>query len=105
MRQAPPTRTSASQTGLVNSFGPHQRARCSGSVHALNTSSRGASKTRVITTSRSIAVSLAGVLGVPLADILSLLFFHFHQIFVETIKAFFPEAAILLHPFGDVLER
>src|SRR5208282_3297591 len=47
----PPGRTSHSQTGLVNPFGPHHCARCFGSVHALKTSSRGASNSRVMTNS------------------------------------------------------
>src|ERR1700688_4368084 len=53
MRSAPPTRASISQTGLVKPFGPHHCASCLASVHALNTSARGASKTRVILISRS----------------------------------------------------
>src|SRR5271170_5128454 len=53
MRMAPPTRTSRSHTGFVNPFGPHHCATCLVSVHALNTSSRGASNTRVITRSHS----------------------------------------------------
>ena len=39
--------------GMVNPCGPHQIFRCSGSVHALKTRSRGAAKTRVLTISRS----------------------------------------------------
>ena len=42
---------------FVNPFGPHHCARCSGSVHALNTSSRGASMTRVVTISLSASGS------------------------------------------------
>src|SRR6266436_2463034 len=38
---------------FVKPIGPHHCATCLGSVHALNTSSRGASKTRVRTISRS----------------------------------------------------
>src|SRR6185437_9050577 len=52
--QEPPTRASASQTGFVNPFGPNHFARCLGSVHALNTSSRGASKIRVMVISLSL---------------------------------------------------
>src|SRR5258707_758610 len=42
---APPGRKSNSQTGLVNLWGPQQRARCFGSVHTLNTSYRGVKHT------------------------------------------------------------
>src|SRR2546422_11146654 len=42
-----------SQTGSVKPLGPNQRRRCSGLVNASKTSARGASKTRVRTTSRS----------------------------------------------------
>src|SRR3989442_12554009 len=38
---------------FVKPFGPHHCATCARSIHALNTSSRGASKTRVRTISRS----------------------------------------------------
>src|SRR5579871_3650853 len=77
IRQAPPTRTSASQTELVQPLGPHHLAKCAGSVQALNTSSRGASKTRVRTTSRSMALfAVRGSLAL-LADIFCLLLLHF----------------------------
>src|SRR6266446_216889 len=46
-RYAPPVRKSISQPGSVNPCGPHHCTICSCSVHALHTSSRGASKTRV----------------------------------------------------------
>src|SRR5262249_1894071 len=45
------------ERGVVKPRGPNQRATCSGSVHAFQTSSRGASKTRVIVNSRSTGVS------------------------------------------------
>jgi len=37
------------QTGVVKPFGPHQHAKFSGSVKALNARSHGASRTRVMT--------------------------------------------------------
>src|SRR5438270_6204014 len=59
------------QAGVVNPFGPHQRLKCAGSVHARKACSRGASKTRLMTTSCSVAaVPLA--LG-SCADMLNLL--------------------------------
>src|ERR1700694_2384982 len=55
-RNFPPTRKSILQTGVVKPFGPHQRIARSGSDQALNTSSSGASKTRVMTSACSSAV-------------------------------------------------
>src|ERR1700722_16772468 len=56
----PPGRKSSSQRGLSNPRGPHQRARCTGLVHASKTSARGALKTRVMTISLSVAFGFAG---------------------------------------------
>ena len=58
IRYRPPGRTSISQTGFVKPFGPHHCATCFGSVQASNTRSRGASKVRVSTKSRSVAAIL-----------------------------------------------
>src|SRR5258706_16002180 len=55
-RHAPPTFRSASQTTSDQPLGPNQRLSSSGLVNASKTSRRGASKTRVITTSRSVGV-------------------------------------------------
>src|SRR5260370_42150869 len=103
MRQAPPGLTSISQTGFVKPRGPHQCAMCLGSVHALNTSSRGASKTRVMTSSRCGALVTALFLSL-LAAMLLLLLFQLDQIVFQTIEALLPETAVVLHPAGDVLE-
>src|SRR5258708_3649712 len=48
-RNFPPTRKSILQTGEVKPFGPHHCITYFGSVHAFQTSSRGASKTLVTT--------------------------------------------------------
>src|ERR1700722_3274771 len=103
MRHAPPTRRSTSQTGFVKPFGPHQRARCAGSVHTLNTISGGASKTRSMTSSLSAA--LAAGLMLAFSAMFFLLAFQFVQIIVQTVEALLPEAAIASHPIGSVLER
>src|SRR5579859_8138982 len=100
MRIAPPGRRSISQIGAVNPLGPHQRASRSGCVHALNTSSRGASNVRVMTSSRFAAVD-----SVSLAAIHPLLDLHFTQIVVQAIEALVPEVAVPLHPVGDVPQR
>src|SRR2546426_6845041 len=52
-RQAPPGRTSILSTIVVYRRGPHQYGIDFGSAYAVNTRSRGASNTRVITISRS----------------------------------------------------
>src|SRR5215218_8604487 len=48
---APPTRKSISALGEVNPVGPHHRVTYEGSLQAFHTSSTGASKMRVTTTS------------------------------------------------------
>src|SRR5260370_34235208 len=73
-RYLPPTRRSILQAGAVKRSGPHQRLRCSQFVHAFHTSSRGASKTRVMTISRSW-VSVSGIFCALLAAIASFSFF------------------------------
>jgi len=56
IRHAPPGRKSTSQLATSCFLGPHQFDRCSHEVWASNTRSRGASKTRVMTISRSDGV-------------------------------------------------
>src|SRR5258706_11706527 len=53
IRQVPPALGSVSQEMTVDPWGPHQRIKCSGSVNASKTSSRGASKMRSMTSTRS----------------------------------------------------
>src|SRR5579862_9258361 len=104
MRQSPPTRTSSSQTGFVKPSGPHHRASCSGSVHASNTTSGGASKNRVMTISRSCDSAAPLVLLLPDMT-LRLPLLHLPQIIVQTVQAFFPEAPVVPHPVRDFLQR
>src|SRR5712691_3855673 len=100
-RQAPPERTSISHDSVVKPRGPHQRATWPGSVQALKTIGRGASKTRVMTSSRSAelvaAPLLSATLLLPDLDLL--------QEFVQAIEALLPELSVLLQPVGDILER
>src|SRR5215467_12846879 len=56
-RSFPPTRKSILQTGAVKPFGPHHCMMYFGSVHAFQTSSRGASKI-LVTTIRSISLTV-----------------------------------------------
>src|SRR2546427_6757881 len=97
---APPGRKSNSQTGLVNPWGPHHCATCFGSVHTLNRSSLGASKTRVGTSSCSFSF----VAVFPVAMLL-LLVLHVTQIVIQTVKALRPEPPVAFGPVGNVLER
>src|SRR5260370_24545652 len=99
MRIAPPGRKSNSQPGRVNLWGPPHNATCSGSVHTLNTSSRGVSNTRVSTNSCSSFAMM------PLVAMVFLLFLHVPQIVIQTVKAFRPEPLIMRQPIGDILER
>src|ERR1700728_3044656 len=61
-RSFPPTRKSILQTGAVKPFGPHHCMMYFGSVHAFQTSSRGASKTLVMTI-RSISLTVFSVIS------------------------------------------
>src|SRR6516165_5949896 len=99
--QAPPGRTSIPAEIAIKPRGPHQHARCSGSVHILKTSRRGASKTRVMTSSRPVA----GVADSAVAAILPLRALQVAEIVVEAIKAVIPKMPVLLEPLGSVLER
>src|SRR5437660_77335 len=98
-RMPPPGRASHSWTRFVKNFGPHHRARCCGSVHARNTSARGASNTRVRTTSRSDDVA-----GSLLAAILPFLLLEFLEVLVEAVEALLPEPLERLDPVVDRLE-
>src|SRR5712692_6833194 len=99
MRIAPPGRTSSSQTGFVNPCGPHHCATRFGSVQALNTSSRGTSKTLVSTNSCS---SFAMMFPVAM---LFLLFLYVAQIVIQMIEALRPEPLVVRQPIGYVLKR
>src|SRR5437899_9571950 len=92
----PPTRRSIStdSRGVSNPAGPNQLATWSGSVHALNTSARGASKTRVIVICCSAVVE----------SVIALSFLDFSQVFVEPIHAALPNLSVLLDPRRGLVE-
>src|SRR5579885_1222692 len=109
--QAPPGRRSISQMGIVQPSGPSSHCgTCCGSVHAAQTSRRGASNTRVITISRSDGV-LNRVRPISLfaaTIVLLLLLFLLLQRFevaVEPRVAGLPEAAVALGPLRHLPER
>src|ERR1700761_8708359 len=85
-RSFPPSRKSILQTGAVKPFGPHHCMMYFGSVHAFQTNSRGASKTRV-TTIRSVSLTAFCVIS-------DLLFFHLLHHFFQLVETLFPEPAI-----------
>src|SRR5580692_7274131 len=102
-RKVPPGRRSSFWMREVKPFGPHQCSRRSGSVSAFHTSSRGALKTRVTISARS--VDSAAVL--LLASILVLLLFRvtllqLAQIVLEPVERFLPETAIVFEPVRRV---
>src|SRR5580658_5246976 len=74
-RSFPPTRKSILQTGAVNPFGPHHCIMYFGSVHAFQTNSRGASKTRVIVI-RSVSLTVFSAIS-------RLLFLHLIYNYVQ----------------------
>src|SRR5579871_3837968 len=99
-RQAPPGRRSISQTGIVQPSGPSSHCgTCRGSVHAAQTSRRGASNTRVITISRSDGVlkRVRPISVFAATFVLLLLLFlllHLFEVAVEARVAGLPEAAV-----------
>src|SRR5579863_2372543 len=95
-RNFPPTRKSILQTGAVKPFGPHHCMMYFGSVHAFQTSSRGASKTRVITI-RSVSLTVLFVIS----DLL----FHLIHNHIQLVETLFPESAIAKRPIADCLNR
>src|SRR6202521_1520681 len=68
-----------------------------GAVHAFQTNSRGASKTRV-TTIRSISFTVFSVIS-------DLLFLHLIYNYFQFVEALFPESAIANRPVADRLDR
>src|ERR1700691_2913979 len=96
-RDFPPTRTSIRQTGAVKPFGPHHCITYFGSVHAFQTSSRGASKTLVITI-RSVSLTVLFVISDPRL-------FHLIYNYIQFVETLFPEPAIANRPVADCLNR
>src|SRR5437762_8504911 len=96
-RDFPPTRKSIWQTGAVKPFGPHHCITYFGSVHAFQTSARGASKTLVITIC-SISLTV-------LFSISDLLFLHLIYNRIQLVQALFPVSAIAKSPLAACLYR
>src|SRR5260370_22262715 len=106
IRKPPPGRMSALSVVVVKPRGaPCQCCRCSAFVHASKTSSRGASKRRVITSSCALEDSLILALLAAMFLLFPYFFLHFAQIIVQTIETPGPEPPIVLHPIGNVPQR
>src|ERR671919_954166 len=100
-RNSPPTRRSISteSRGVSNPSGPNHFATWSGSVHALNTSSRGASRTR------SIVISCSAVCaGVESFICWSFLYLHLFEVLLEPVHAALPHLPVRLDPRGGLSE-
>ncbi len=105
-RYLPPARTSASQDSRDTpvDFGAHHRLSSSGLVHASNTMRAGASKVRVMTSSRSdfrstvVRSFLAAGSPSLLATIDLLLPFQLRDNLVQRVEACVPELAVPLDP-------
>src|SRR6202522_4578376 len=85
-RDLPPTRKSIWQTGAVKPFGPHHCITYFGSVHAIQTNSRGASKT-LVTTIRSTSLTAFSL-------IVDLLFLHLIYNHIQLEQTLFPESFV-----------
>src|SRR5829696_8406225 len=87
-------------------LGPSHFTRISGSVYARNTTSRGASNSRLMNNSCLPGSAVISVLFAIL--FFSFLFFlrlNFFQILVEAVEALFPELAIVANPVRRLFER
>src|SRR3954453_910013 len=116
MRIAPPGRTSSSQTGVVKCLGPHHCAMCFGSVHASNTSSRGALMIRVRVSScwgvsrpvPSEGDANAGVfvlLWVGVISLLLLFLLKLAKVVLQAVEAPLPKVAVLICPTCNLSDR
>src|SRR5919197_1000044 len=99
-RQVPPGLTSIFSTIVVLFLNPHHCGIKFGSVCALNTSSRGASKMRVITTSRSERI-VNVELELFFAGMFTLLFLNFLQKLIEAVETFAPQLLEGVDPVSD----
>src|SRR5207247_10754420 len=100
MKIFPPGRASNSARGMPTPIGPHHFCRCSRCVNTSKTRSRGASKTRSLTSS---LVGTSTTLSLAAMSLLLLL--QFLQVVVKSIEPLLPVDAIALDPRIDLLER
>src|SRR4030065_2733632 len=98
----PPTLNSIFSMVVEKPFGPHQFTTCLGLVHASHTSSRGASKVRVMTISRSAGFVESFLV---FASIFLLLCLQGLKIAIQAVETLVPELAILLDKIGGMVSR
>src|SRR5207247_1946204 len=103
-RQVPPGRTSIFSTTVVYFLGPHQRGISFGFVHAFHTSSRGASKTCVLTSSRFDVLSGLPIVGM-FSFLLSFFLAGFLQVFGQSSETVLPQDAVARQPTERRAER
>src|SRR6266536_5774098 len=94
----PPTLGSILQDGVVNIAGPHHFENSAQSVHALQTSSLGALKTRVISSCLAELALFSAMLGLPLFGL------DCAQVFVQPVEPLLPDHPIPLDPMRDFFE-
>src|SRR5262245_61006117 len=114
-RHTPPGRMSNALVVVVNPSGPHHCDRCLGSVHAVHTSSRGASNSRMPTIARGslsrsmllLATTLPLLRFLPLLGFLGFgrLGLQLAQIILQAVEPLLPKPAVVLEPFIDRLQR
>src|SRR5579862_3179825 len=119
-RQTPPGRISKLCVVVVKPYGPHHCAKCLGSVHSEKTRSRGAANSRtpmIDRGSRSRSMLLPAAMPTLLLAVFDfrglrvrrlgfcLLGLQRPQIEVEPIEALVVEAAIVVEPVVNILER
>src|SRR5215470_8209831 len=93
-RHTPPGRKSNARVVVENPIGPHQRARCSGAVHAAHTSSRGAANVRVVMSDRWLGLRSR----LFLSSTLLILGLELTQIVLEPVETLHPQTAVALEP-------
>src|SRR5207245_8264378 len=96
-RQVPPGRRSIFSTTVEYFLGPHQRGISFGFVHAFHTSSRGASKTCVLTSSRFDVLSGLPIVGM-FSFLLSFFLAGFLKLFCKSSETFLPSDAVARQP-------
>src|SRR6187455_1130030 len=111
-RHTPPGRMSNALVVVVKPSGPHHCDRCLGSVHAVHTSSRGASNSRMPTIARGslsrstlfLAATLA-LLGLLRILAFGRLGLQLAEIVLQAVEPLLPKPAIILEPLIDRLQR
>src|SRR6267378_2874011 len=103
-RHVPPGRTSIFSTTVEYFLGPHQRGISFRFVHAFHTSSRGASKTCVLTSSRFDVLSGLPIVGM-FSFLLSSFLAGFLQVFGQSSETVLPQDAVARQPTERRAER